>query len=262
MAQEQSAEGHDRRKHTAGRAGLEILFEDRDLIAFFKPSGLLTAPDHWDKKRENLMDIIHSKWSPDWFNAHRLDHETSGVILCAKNWDSLKAVSTAFAEHTVQKEYTALVRGEPVEDSGTVSLRIRDDPANPGRVLTHKREGRPAETRYEVATRWVGYSRIRAFPATGRMHQVRVHLAAIGCPLVADRFYGNGLGLLLSDIKPGYKFKDEGERPLIGRLALHAAVLSLNHPRTGEKLEIRAPLPRDFEVAIKYLDKFRKTGNR
>ena len=256
MTLETEDTGHERVARTQTRPRLEILYEDEDLVAFLKPSGLLTAPDHWDKMRENLMDIVHSRWSPEWFNAHRLDCDTSGVILCAKNWESLKTVSKAFAEHTVQKEYVALVRWAPKEDTGTISLKIRDDPANPGRVLTHKREGRPAETHYEVITRWRGYARIHAHPATGRLHQVRVHLAAIGCPIIADRFYGNERGLFLSDIKPGYKHKDEEERPLMGRLALHAAILSLDHPRTGVRLSIRAPLSHDFEMAIKYLDRY------
>jgi len=119
------------------------------------------------------------------------------------------------------------------------------------------RSGKPAVTDFEVAARFRRYALVTLVPHTGRTHQLRVHLAAIGCPVTCDRFYGDGRGLMLSELKRHYKqHAERPERPLIGRLALHAEVLSLPHPVTGVPLIIRAPLPDDFELAAKYLKRY------
>jgi RluA family pseudouridine synthase len=234
---------------------IEVRYEDEHLVAFDKPSGLLTAPDRWDKDLDNLMAIVHKRWSPEWFNVHRLDKGTSGLLLCAKNRDTLRRLTAAFEQRQVRKRYAALVEGTPPKDAGTLTMALADDPRRPGLMRT-ARDGQRAETRYEVVTRWRGYSLLRAWPLTGRTHQIRVHLAAINCPIVGDVHYGGGAGLLLSRLKRGYKPPREGERPLIGRLALHADRLELKHPIAGADLAVESPLPHDFAVGIKYLDKF------
>jgi 23S rRNA pseudouridine1911/1915/1917 synthase len=233
-----------------------VLFEDDSLIAFDKPSGLLVAPDRWDKDRENLMDSIHKKFSPDCFNAHRLDRDTSGILLCAKNKTVLKPLCSLFESHAMTKEYIAIVFGAPTGDQGVIDLALDDDPRQPGRMKVD-RHGKTANTEFEVIQRWRGYAQVRLRPLTGRTHQLRVHMAAVGCPILSDVMYGNGRSLYLSRIKPGYKFKaNEDERPLIRRLALHAAVLRFRHPVTESDVEITAPLPHEFTVGIKYLDRF------
>jgi 23S rRNA pseudouridine1911/1915/1917 synthase len=148
------------------------------------------------------------------------------------------------------------VRGAPDEDQGIVNLSLAPDPAQPGRMVVN-RQGRSAETAFEVLRRWRGYTQLRLHPLTGRTHQLRVHMAAIRCPILADRLYAEGRSLYLSHIKPGYKFKrDRDERPLIRQLALHAERLRFRHPVSGMEVEILAPLPHDFLVGIKYLDRF------
>ena len=233
-----------------------VLFEDESFIAFDKPSGLLVAPDRWDKERENLADMIHEQLSPNFFNVHRLDRDTSGVILVAKTKKALDAASNLFHSREVQKQYVAIAHGVPKEEKGTIRMPIVEDEERPGKMKT-VRHGKPAGTDFEVVERFRRYALVKLVPHTGRTHQLRVHLAAIGCPVVCDRFYGDGRGLMLSELKKHYKqHADRPERPLIGRLALHAEVLSLPHPVTGEPLVLRAPLPDDFELALKYLKRY------
>lgn len=232
-----------------------IVYEDESLLAFNKPAGLLVAPDRWDKSRPSLMRMVHAQLSPHYFNVHRLDFDTSGVLVCAKNRPVLIHLCALFASRKVEKRYLALVRGTPPADRGDIDEPLAPDPRQPGRMCV-AREGRPALTSYEVLERWRGHSLLRLCPHTGRQHQLRVHLAAIGCPLLADPFYGDGCGLFLSTIKPGYRFKTEPERPLIGRAALHAERVIFPHPVTGARLTIEAPWPKDFQIAVKYLRRF------
>ena len=233
-----------------------VLFEDESFIAFDNPSGLLVAPDRWDKERENLADMIHEQLSPNFFNVHRLDRDTSGVILVAKTKKALDAASNLFHSREVQKQYVAIAHGVPKEEKGTIRMPIVEDEERPGKMKT-VRHGKPAVTDFEVVERFRRYALVKLVPHTGRTHQLRVHLAAIGCPVVCVRFYGDGRGLMLSELKKHYKqHADRPERPLIGRLALHAEVLSLPHPVTGEPLVLRAPLPDDFELALKYLKRY------
>ena len=233
-----------------------VLFEDDSFVAFDKPSGLLVAPDRWDKERENLADLVHEHLSPNFFNVHRLDRDTSGVLLVAKTKKALDAASNLFHSREVRKQYVAITHGLPKEDQGTIRMAMAEDEERPGKMKI-VRSGKPAVTDFEVAARFRRYALVTLVPHTGRTHQIRVHLAAIGCPVVCDRFYGDGRGLMLSELKRHYKqHADRPERPLIGRLALHAEVLSLPHPITGVPLTIRAPLPDDFELAIKYLKRY------
>lgn len=234
-----------------------VVFEDDAIVAFNKPSGLLVAPDRWDKSLSNLMGMVHEQRDPGWFNAHRLDKDTSGLVLCAKTKPALDHLCRQFEQHRVRKEYLALARGVPKDDRGLISAPIVDDPQRPGRMMTAKR-GKPAETAYEAVERFRGLTLFSLAPRTGRTHQLRVHLVSIGCPIVGDPFYGDGRGFCLSEIKKGYKHKGRGqaERPLISRLALHACRLAIEHPSTGLPLVIEAPLPKDMEIALKYLRKF------
>lgn len=234
-----------------------ILFEDEVLVAFDKPAGLLSAPDRWDKAEAHLVRLAQERFGPETFNVHRLDFETTGVILFAKTRDALTGAARQFADGRAVKRYLALTRGSPEKEEMVVDRPISTDPACPGKMRMSHRYGRPAVTRLHVLTRWRGYSLVEAFPQTGRTHQVRVHLASVGSPLVADPLYGDGQPLLLSKLKSGYKFKEgREERPLLARVGLHAESLELAHPVTGVALKISAPLPKDLEVSLRYLRRF------
>lgn len=232
-----------------------VIFEDEAVIAFDKPSGLLIAPDRWDKSRENLMGLVHEKLGHDVANVHRIDADTSGLVLCAKTKPALDALTGQFQSKTVEKIYDAIVAGSPASDDYTVDFVLKEDEAAPGRMCVVKKHGKAAVTVFKVVARFGAFAQVECRPLTGRTHQIRVHLAASGTPILNDRFYGNDTQLLLSELKRGYKGRDE-ERPLIRRLALHAAALTFTHPSTRERLTLRAPRPQDFAVALKYLGKF------
>jgi RluA family pseudouridine synthase len=241
----------------AGSSLPPILFEDDDMLVFDKPSGMLVAPDRWDKKAENLMDLIHAKLSPEIFNVHRLDKDTSGLVLCAKTKPALDFLSGQFQARTVQKKYLAIIQGSLPENEVTSTSPIREDPARPG-LMKISKTGKPAETQFRQLESWRAYAFIEAHPLTGRTHQIRVHLKELGCPVVMDPFYSEiPEPLYLSRLKKRYKLRrDDEEKPLMNRLALHASELSILHPATREPTTLVAPSPRDFELSLKYLKKF------
>lgn len=251
-----------------------ILFEDETMIAFDKPSGLLIAPDRWDKSRENLMTLVHDRLGHGVANVHRLDADTSGLLLCAKTKPALDFLSGQFQSKTVEKEYAAVAVVLPAEqamkviapvrdpagtlpDSFRIDVSLGEDERQPGRMRIFKgRGGKPAATEFKVAGRFGRFVLLECRPVTGRTHQIRLHLAAAGAPVLNDAFYGDPeIKLLLSGLKRRYKGRDE-EKPLINRLALHARALTLTHPVTRERITLTAPLPHDFEVALRYLRKF------
>ncbi len=232
-----------------------VICEDASLLAFDKPSGLLVAPDRWDKSRVNLMTLVHAAFGTGVANVHRLDADTSGVLLCARNKAALDSLSGQFQAKTAEKTYHALVEGAPADDTFVVELALREDERRPGRMCPARKGGKASVTRFAVLERFRGYAWLACRPQTGRTHQIRVHLAALGLPILNDAFYGTEHRLLLSAIKRGYKGRAE-ERPLISRLALHASELVVRHPETGVPVALRAPLPNEFQVALKYLRRF------
>jgi RluA family pseudouridine synthase len=247
-----------------------VIYEDETLIAFDKPSGMLVAPDRWDKKRENLMGLVHDKMGHEVANVHRLDADTSGILLCTKTKAALDFVSGQFQSKTVAKIYHAICVGlpapelfEPNEeapplppDAFFVDRDLIEDEANPGRMRTIRKKGKASQTVVRVLERFQKFTFVECRPLTGRTHQLRVHLQFSGLPILNDPFYGDGATqLMLSQLKRGYKGRAD-EKPLITRLALHASQLTVKHPVTREPVTIQAPLPNEFEVALKYLRKF------
>lgn len=257
----------------------DILFEDDLLVAFDKPSGLPVVSERRGGAQATLMGLVRQRYGPLTANVHRLDAETSGVVLCAKTKAALDFLSGQFQSKTVRKTYYALVglpeaggaavtgavgdaRGSlPAEFS--VELALGEDEVDPARVrVFRKRGGKPSVTEFRVLESFGRFAWLECRPLTGRTHQVRVHLAASGAPVLNDRLYGDcAPALLLSGLKRHYKGR-EAEKPLISRLALHAGTLAFNHPARQEPIEVTAPLPREFEIALKYLRKFPATRAR
>ena len=244
-----------------------VLFEDDVVIAFDKPSGLAVSPDRRDHAAEHLMGLVRAKWGPDVANVHRLDADTSGLVLCAKTKVALDYLSGQFQSKTVLKSYQALTVGVPATDTFTVDLVIKEDEAKPGVMCIVKKHGQVSQTEFTVLERFPlpagrpAFAWVECQPLTGRMHQIRIHLGSAGTPVLNDPLYGNDTRLLLSDLKRGYKGRTD-ERPLIARLALHAGALTFTHPTSREKMTLTSPLPNDLEVALKYLRKFARPAGR
>lgn len=238
-------------------SAVEVLHEDDDLLAVNKPVGLIVVPDRWDKEKDNLVDLLQSSRPGEYLaNVHRLDKNTSGVLLLAKNKPALVKLVRQFSDRTTHKTYVALIHGAPLDDTTTIDLPIAPHLKRAGLSRIDRKAGKPAMTIARVAERFLYHTLLTIELHTGRLHQVRVHLQAIGCPLVGDADYG-GAPLLLSQIKPKYKAKDgEAERPLLDRPALHAEQLTVHQPTTGNPVTIRAPWPHDLVVALKYLRRF------
>ena len=249
---------------------IPVLYEDDTVLAIAKPSGLLTSPDRYDKDRPNLMSLFHVgiKDQVVWArahrlsylaNVHRLDADTSGLMLLAKTKEALSTLAGQFVQRQTKKGYLALVHGEPTPWEQTIDKRIAPHPTRENLFVARSHVGKDAVTQIKVLETFRHYALVQAEPLTGRTHQIRVHLKSIGHSIVADSLYGTSDGVFLSQLKRGYKHsKLQPERPLIGRLALHAERMTIIHPVTKQPLDLVAPLPRDFEVALKYLRKFSK----
>jgi RluA family pseudouridine synthase len=189
-------------------------------------------------------------------NAHRLDFETSGVMLLAKNKPVLVTLANAFGTEKPWKQYVALAQGAPLQDRFEVEAKLAPHPVRAGLMRVDPKRGKRARTIFEVLERFSGWTLLKCEPLTCRTHQIRVHLRHARLPIAGDESYG-GKPLLLSSLKQDYRLKpNRVERPLLGRVALHAEALSLPHPVSGEPLTITAPWPKDLTVAVRYLRKF------
>ena len=249
---------------TRGFWEIPVLFEDESLLALDKPAGLLTAPDAHDEARPSLMKLLldglsaGKPWARErgltyLSNAHRLDCETSGVILLAKNKPALVALADLFGAETPLRKYVALAWGQPPEPHFEVEAKLAPHPVKPGQMCVNPLEGKKSRTEFEVLEQFSDWTLLRCSPFTDRTHQLRVHLKHAGFPVVADELYG-GKKLWLSRLKRDFRLKPgREERPLISRAALHAEELILPHPVTGETVTIKSEWPKDLKVAVKYL---------
>ena len=243
-----------------------VVYEDSQILALNKPARLLSSPDRYDAKRPNLMRLLHEgiasgrPWAADHgitylANVHRLDFETTGVFLLAKDRDALVKMANHFGSEVPKKTYLALVMGNPPEDEFTVENRLAPHWFKPG-LMAISGQGKRALTDFRVTERFVGCSLVECRPFTGRTHQLRVHLQDCGHSIYGDSAYG-GEDLLVSKIKRGSRISPgDKETPLISSLALHAWRLELPHPATGELVAMEAPLPKTLTVALKNLRRF------
>lgn len=242
---------------------LEIIWSDENYVAILKPAGLPAIPARGDETSA-LDDLAMQLNLPRTGSAdprlrvvHRIDKETSGVMLFAKNKPAQRHVSEQFQNNRVEKEYLALVAGSPTENQGAIDQPLARHPTSPKRMAVSK-QGRPAQTAWQVADRFRGLTLLRVHPKTGKTHQIRVHLQSIGIPLAIDPLYNprNQGHLMLSQIKRDYRAKaTEEERPLIERLTLHAEKLRFQN-LSGEQIQLVAEPPKDFRATLNMLRKY------
>lgn len=233
-----------------------IIAETDNWVAVNKPSGLLSIPDR-EGKDISLKILLKEKYG-EIYTVHRIDKDTSGLIIFAKNEAAHKHLSKQFEERHTKKIYHGLVVGSPALPSGSIDALIMEHPAQNGTMIVH-RKGKEALTDYQVLADFGIYALVQFRIHTGRTHQIRVHMKDLGYPIVCDPLYGDGKPLLLSGIKSKFKLsKNElEERPILGRLALHAFQLSFTDI-DGQTIELEAPLHKDMRATLQQLDKRKK----
>ena len=225
---------------------LDVVYEDEDVIVVNKPVGMVVhpAPGHPDGTLVNAL-LYHCGDSLSGINGvlrpgivHRIDRDTSGLIIAAKNDKAHLALAAQLQDHTLARVYEAVAVGNLKEDSGTVDAPIGRHPVDRKRMAVDRKNGRPAVTHWSVLARYPGYTRVECRLETGRTHQIRVHMASIGHPLLGDVVYGSK--------KPF---------PGLAGQCLHAKKLRFLHPSTGKLVEVECPLPQWFTDVLKKIDR-------
>lgn len=231
-----------------------ILFENEMFIAIDKPSGLLSIPDRLGQEI-SLKDILKETYG-DIYTVHRLDRDTSGVIVFAKTEAAHKLLSRLFEGRDMEKYYLGLVYGNLVTGSGSIDAPIMEHPGKATKMMTHAK-GKASLTDYEVLQSFRLYSWVQFRIHTGRTHQIRVHMQHLGHPIVCDEIYGDAKPLLLSSLKKNFKLaKTAGEeKPILSRLALHSHRLSFTVD--GKIYDLEAPLPKDLRAVLQQLTKWK-----
>jgi RluA family pseudouridine synthase len=246
---------------------IPIVYEDAHLLALNKPPQFLTSPDRTDRERPNLMTLLQQEITrgAGWVrergisylcNAHRLDFDSSGLLLLAKDKNTLVEMASMFGSFKPIQTFLALVHGVLPEPRVEVDAKLSPHLQRPGLMRVDMKNGKLSQTIFQTREAFRDFSLVECQPLTVRKDQVRVHLQCAKVALVADPIYG-GPSLWLSQIKKHFRLKDgRVENPLINRPALHAERLAFKHPATGEEVRIEAPVAKDMAVAIKYLRRY------
>ncbi len=234
---------------------LKILYEDPSIIVIDKPPGMVVHPAYGNFSGTVVNALLYHCKDLAGINGvlrpgivHRLDKDTSGVMVVAKDDEAYHALSKQFKNRTVEKVYLAIAYGKFGQDEGQIDSPIGRHPRQRKRMSTRTKKGRTAITQWKVLERLGGFTLLKIHPETGRTHQIRVHLSSMGHPLLGDPLYGRKgrLGTIHAPVLKECVKK-------IGRQALHAHQLEFNHPRTGERLRFVSPIPQDMEEVLECL---------
>ena len=234
---------------------LTILYEDSSIIVVDKSSGMVVHPAYGNPSGTLVNALLYHCKDLAGINGvlrpgivHRLDKDTSGVMVVAKDDEAYHDLAKQFKNRTVKKVYCTIVYGRVSRDEGLVDSDIGRHPSERKRMSTRTKRGRPAVTRWKKVEEFDGATLLEIFPQTGRTHQIRVHLSSIGHPILGDPLYGR-------KGRPG-AIHDPVLRECVKRLnrqALHAQRLEFTHPRTGERAQFVSPMPRDMEEVLEWL---------
>jgi 23S rRNA pseudouridine1911/1915/1917 synthase len=237
---------------------LVVLYEDPVLLAIDKPAGMAVHPAPGTRRGTVVNALLHRLAGIAGVGAaerpgivHRLDKDTSGVLLVARTTEALEALARQFRARTVEKRYVALVHGTVRGDRGVVERPVGRDPRDRKRMSVRSTRGRAAVTRYAVRERFPGATLLDVAPETGRTHQIRVHLASIGHPVVGDAVYGGRRRGTVRETSPILA--------ACPRQALHARRLVVAHPTSGAPLTLESPLPTDLRTVVDGLRKVART---
>jgi 23S rRNA pseudouridine1911/1915/1917 synthase len=234
---------------------IDAVFEDDDVLVLHKPPGLVVHPGPGNWEGTLVNGLLH-RW-PGWEApgggvrpgiVHRLDKDTSGLLVVARSARAYQALREQFAAHTTERLYVALVWGHLPQEEGEIDRPVGRDPRNRQRMAVVERGGKPARTHWRVLAAFDSFTLLRLGLRTGRTHQVRVHLASTGHPVVGDPLYG-GVAFA-TRLAPADRVRARSLIGGIGRVALHAYHLGFRHPADGEWLVFEAPVPRDMEGAL------------
>lgn len=233
----------------------EILFVDNDIIIVDKPSGVLSIPDRYKLDAMNLKKWLEQQFEKV-FVVHRLDKDTSGVMVFARNAEAHRNLSLQFENHEIEKKYLAVVSSVLLNDDTDIDIPLMSDPRTPGRMIPSAR-GKKSLTHIHVLERFRVATLVECTLKTGRQHQLRVHCAAIGHPLLVDALYGRSENFLLSNLKRRYNLRKlEMEKPIISRATLHAHSLGFKHPGSGEVQIFTSTIPKDFKALLTVMRKY------
>lgn len=249
-----------------------ILLDDPRFVVVAKPAGIPTIPERFRKDAPTIVDAVErllrrrDPAAPRPLVCHRLDKDTSGVLVLAKDQEAATDLMGQFEAREVAKSYVALTVGAPQPSAGTVEFRIDDDPKRKGAMVLVSKGGRDCVSEYETVEAWRGISLVRVRPKTGRTHQVRLTLQHLGTPCAIDPLYGSSEPLKLSSWKAGYRLaRHTVETPLADRLTLHAEWIEFRRPGASAddaaaRVRVEAPLPRDLATTIRQLRRWGAPG--
>ncbi|MFH1421990.1 MAG: RluA family pseudouridine synthase [Planctomycetota bacterium] len=238
---------------------LDIIYEDSYILVLNKQAGLVVHPAAGHPDQTLVNALLHRIGSLEVERdgiVHRLDKDTSGVMVVAKTDKAYNSLVQQFKTHQVKKNYLCITRGIPKNLSGVITFPLGRD-SKMRKKITLKKNGREAVTEYEVIEQFCNYAFLLVKPKTGRTHQIRVHLKLLGTPVLCDGTYSRKSVLYNSELS-GSK-KEQGEKPLIDRQALHAKLLTFIHPESGGHVTFEAPIPADIQNTLESLRSFKQT---